>query len=169
MLYNRRILLGIVILVLIIAVVLGVDAYQRNYQPSIANTPKEVTVLPGSIPVYMDERLIAAVSPDNLTQLKKESFTDPVEAKVQEGWLLRDVLALYIKTEDLKPDTHIIVSSSSRNKSVDLTWSEVNLYDNMVMFDLSNRGTLKLASKMEKLDSREEWIQDVDKIEIITK
>jgi len=35
------------------------------------------------------------------------------------------------------------------------------------MFDLSNRGTLKLVSVLEKLDEREEWIQDAEKIEII--
>jgi len=39
----------------------------------------------------------------------------------------------------------------------------------MVMFDLSNRGTLKLVSTMPKLDDRDEWIQDADRIEIVTK
>jgi hypothetical protein len=34
------------------------------------------------------------------------------------------------------------------------------------MFDLSGRGTLKLISKLEKLDVRDEWVQDTDKIEI---
>ena len=38
----------------------------------------------------------------------------------------------------------------------------------MVMFDLSGRGTLKLVSKLEKLDVRDEWVQDTDKIEITT-
>jgi hypothetical protein len=37
----------------------------------------------------------------------------------------------------------------------------------MVMFDLSGRGTLKLISKVERLDVRDEWIQDVDKIEVV--
>ncbi len=37
---------------------------------------------------------------------------------------------------------------------------------NMVMFDLSNRGTLKLVSLLEKLDTRDEWVQDVDRIEV---
>jgi len=34
------------------------------------------------------------------------------------------------------------------------------------MFDLANRGTLKLVSVMEKLDERAEWVQDSDRIEI---
>jgi hypothetical protein len=36
----------------------------------------------------------------------------------------------------------------------------------MVMFDLSGRGTLKLVSTLERLDVRDEWVQDVDKIEV---
>ena len=38
----------------------------------------------------------------------------------------------------------------------------------MVMFDLSNKGTLKLVSTMEGFDTRNSWIQDVDKVEIST-
>ncbi len=34
------------------------------------------------------------------------------------------------------------------------------------MFDLSNRGTLKLVSVLPKLDTRDEWVQDVDSIEV---
>jgi hypothetical protein len=34
------------------------------------------------------------------------------------------------------------------------------------MFDLSGRGTLKLVSLLPRLDVRDEWVQDVDKIEI---
>jgi hypothetical protein len=35
-----------------------------------------------------------------------------------------------------------------------------------VMFDLSGRGTLKLVSTLERLDVRDEWVQDVDQIEV---
>jgi hypothetical protein len=58
------------------------------------------------------------------------------------------------------------VSSSSRDKSAQVTWAEVNDPENMVMFDLSGRGTLKLVSKLERLDVRDEWIQDIDRIDI---
>ena len=34
------------------------------------------------------------------------------------------------------------------------------------MFDLSNRGNLKLVSVLDKLDARDEWVQDVDRIEV---
>ena len=61
-----------------------------------------------------------------------------------------------------------MVSSSSRSKSAELTWQEVDNTSNMVMFDLTNRGTLKLVSKMEKLSTRDQWVQDSDKIEIFS-
>ncbi len=93
---------------------------------------------------------------------------DAEEGKTQQGWLLRDVLALYLDTGSLKPETLITVSSSSREKSADLTWAEVNEPKNYVMFDLSGRGTLKLVSVLERLDIRDEWVQDVDKIEVRT-
>jgi len=44
--------------------------------------------------------------------------------------------------------------------------SEAMDESNMVMFDLSNKVPMKLVSLMEKMDSREVWIQDVDMIKI---
>ncbi len=91
----------------------------------------------------------------------------PVENKLQEGWYLADIIRLYVDTEELLgPEAKIVVSSSSRNKTIQLTWAQVDDPANLVMFDLSNRGTFKLVSVMEQLDEREEWIQDVDRIEI---
>ncbi|MCP4536371.1 MAG: hypothetical protein GY832_04420 [Chloroflexi bacterium] len=94
---------------------------------------------------------------------------DAEEGKTQEGWLLRDVLLLHIDRDVFRDDTTIVVSSNSRDKSAHLTWAEVDNTENMVMFDLSERGMLKLISKLERLDVRDEWIQDVDKIEVTSK
>ena len=106
--------------------------------------------------------------PEDLEQLESASFIDAEEGKTQEGWLLRDVLLLYIKESKLKADTQVTVSSSSREKAKTLTWAEVvNLPENMVMFDLSGRGTLKLVSTIPGFDIRDSWIQDVDRIEVI--
>ncbi len=44
---------------------------------------------------------------------------------------------------------------SSRNKSAELTWAEIADRNNMVMFDLAGRGTLKLVSQMDKLATRD--------------
>ena len=82
--------------------------------------------------------------------------------------MLRDVLLLHIPEADLAPETTIAVSSSSRDKSAQVTWAEVSDAENMVMFDLSGRGTLKLVSKLERLDVRDEWVQDVDRIVVST-
>ena len=61
------------------------------------------------------------------------------------------------------------MSSSSRAKSAQVTWAEVDVLENYVMFDLSNRGTLKLVSVLPALDTRDEWVQDVDSIEVTSR
>jgi hypothetical protein len=155
-----RIILVIGIIILIAGLVLGVDFLQRRAQES--------SIPPGSVPIYVDGKLVAAFTPDDLEQLEKVSFVDAEEGKMQEGWMLRDVLLLHIAESDLSPETRITVSSSSRDKSAQVTWAEVSTPDNMVMFDLANKGTLKLVSKLERLDVRDEWVQDVDKIEVNT-
>ena len=61
----------------------------------------------------------------------------------------------------------ITVASSSKEKSIQLTWPEIADEANMIMFDLSGRGTLKLVSLLERLDVRDEWVQDVDSIDVV--
>jgi hypothetical protein len=154
---NRRLVIAVAILVVAVAVVLGVDALQRQ---------RVADLEPGSIPIYFKDRFVDSFKPDDLERLAEVSFVDAEEGKTQEGWLLRDVLLLYIERDVFRDDTPITVSSSSRDKSVQLTWAQVDDTDNMVMFDLSGRGTLKLVSLLERLDTRDDWVQDVDRIEI---
>jgi len=117
----------------------------------------------------MDGSLVAGFVPDDLNQLEEVSFVDAEEGKTQQGWLLRDVLMLTLDGVALDPGMTIIVSSSSRGKSASMVWAEVNDVENMVMFDVSGRGTLKLVSRgLERLDVRDEWVQDVDRIEIVS-
>lgn len=164
--YTARVVIALVIILLIAAVVLGVDQLQRRSasQPVGTNTPLPA----GSIPIYLNGTLVAAFVPADLEKLEMVSFVDAEEGKKQEGWLLHDVLLLYIKQEELQPDTRITVSSSSQEKSAVVTWQEVENVDNMVMFDLANRGTIKLVSKLPRLSTRNYWVQDVDKIEVVT-
>ena len=159
---KKRILIAVVILLVIVGGVLGIDYLQR--QKAAAQAPADMP--PGSIPIFMDGKFVASFVPDDLSQLPGASFVDAEEGKTQEGWLLKDVLLLYIKPNKLKADTQITVSSSSRDKSHTLTWAEVENPDNMVLFDLSGRGTLKLVSKIPGFDVRDAWVQDVDKIEV---
>jgi len=158
---KTRNVVALAVLLGIVLIVFGVDWFrQRN----AART--QVTLPPGAVPIYLDGRLTGGFQPADLERLQKVSFTEPAEGKLQEGWLLRDVLQLYLNTSKLKPSSSIKVSSSTRAKSAQLTWAEVDDPANWVMFDLSNRGTLKLVSTMEKLDEREEWVQDTDRIEV---
>jgi hypothetical protein len=155
-----RVIVVIGIIILIGGLVLGIDLLRRRAQES--------SIPPGSVPIYVEEKLIAAFTPNDLEQLEKVSFVDAEEGKTQEGWMLRDVLLLHISETDLSPETRITVSSSSRGKSAQVTWAEVSDSENMVMFDLANKGTLKLVSRLERLDVRDEWVQDVDRIELST-
>jgi len=161
---SRRIMLAIVILLLLVAVVLGVDFWQR--QGAAARAPAEIP--PGSIPIFVNSKLVASFVPADLEQLKTASFVDAEEGKTQDGWLLRDVLLLYLGEDNLQAMTQITVTSSSRGKAKTLSWSEIEKQANMVMFDLSGRGTLKLVSTIPGFDRRDSWIQDADKIELTT-
>jgi len=164
---KTRILIAVGILILLAVVVLGFEVFRR--QGSITSeSPGAPTLTPGSIPLYVNGNLGGGFTPADLESLPKANFVEPGEGKAQQGWLLRDVLLLYLKADQLKPDTAIIISSSSRDKSAQVTWAEADNPANQVMFDLSNRGTLKLVSVLEKLDTRDEWVQDVEKIEVNT-
>jgi hypothetical protein len=156
---KQRIIIAVVLLVLIGGSILGLETLRRQ---RVTDSDLE----PGSIPIYVDGALEAAFTPGDLESLEQVSFVDDEDGKTQEGWLLRDVLRLHLSEDELTPETRITVISSSRGKSADLSWAEVNDEANMVMFDLSGRGTLKLVSKLERLDVRDEWVQDTDKIEI---
>ena len=126
-----------------------------------------MTLNPGDVPVYKDGELLAAINSADLADLQMVQFTDAEQGKVQEGWLIMDIMDKYFKAKLFPDSLQLVFSSSSRDKSIALTWDEIADPENMVMFDLSGRGTLKLVSKLEKLDVRDEWIQDVDRIEII--
>ena len=163
---RTRILIAAGVLVVLVAVILGIDALQRaSGEPSAKGEP---TGAPGAVPIRLDGKLVGSFIPADLERLEKVSFVEPEEGKTQEGWLLRDVIRLYIEPDKLDSGTLITVSSSSRDKSAHVTWAEVDHVANYVMFDLSNRGTLKLVSVLPELDTRDEWVQDVDSIEVAT-
>ena len=164
---NKKIILAVVVLVLIGAVVFGVEFFQRQSLKK-QNEAALVALEPGSIPVYLNGQLISGFTPADLENLDKVSFVDAEEGKTQEGWLLKDVLSKHVDVNSLSDNALVIVSSSVREKSVELTWAEVSQEKNMVMFDLSNKGTVKLVSLLDKLDVRDEWVQDTDKIEVFS-
>ncbi|HNT78675.1 MAG TPA: hypothetical protein PKH77_27010 [Anaerolineae bacterium] len=154
---RTRILIAGLIVVALVGVVLGVELLRRQ-----AFTDE---LEPGSIPIYVRGKLIAAFLPTDLEQLTEVSFVDAEEGKTQQGWMLRDVLLLYL-TPDALLNSDITVGSSSRGKTITLSWAEVDAVENMVMFDLAGRGTLKLVSKIPGFDIRDAWVQDVDRIDV---
>lgn len=164
---RSRIVIAIGVIALIGAAILGLEALRARPSPGSAAGPGP-TVAPGAVPIYLDGRLTASFAPSDLEKLAKVSFTDAAEGKLQDGWRLADILRLHV-ADPLPDAAQITVSSSSRQKSVQLSWAEVAEPANMVMFDLSNRGTLKLVSTMPRLDDRDEWVQDADRVEIVTK
>jgi len=165
---KSRILIAVGLIVLIVSLVLGLEVLRRQ-RSVLTRAGDEVVLQPGSIPIYVDGSLAAGFTPEGLGELETVSFVDDEDGKTQEGWMLRDVLGLYLNTAALDSDASIMVSSSSREKSVTLTWAEVDDPVNWVMFDVSGRGTLKLVSVLERLDVRDEWVQDVDKIGVVTR
>jgi hypothetical protein len=162
---STRIVIVLLVLVVLVGAVLGIDVLRRRGSSTPA-AGGQATLAPGSIPIHVDGQLVGSFSPGDLEGLEQVSFVDAEEGKAQEGWLLRDVLRLHVDTDTLTPETLVTVSSSSRDKSVQLSWAEVDDPANMVMFDLSGRGTLKLVSVLERLDVRDEWVQDVDRIQV---
>ena len=164
---SKRILIALVILVVLIGLVLGVDALRRTQMRPDETAQDIPTPAPGSIPIYLNDQLVGAFAPADLEELQMTGFVDAEEGKTQEGWSLRDVILLHVQEQDLSPGAAVWVTSTSRDKKAELTWAEVKDPDNWVMFDISGRGTLKLVSVLERLDTRDEWIQDVDRIDII--
>jgi len=160
-----RIIIALVIIVVLTAAVIGIETIRGQRIAAEIDASLE----PGDIPVFWNGSLRAAFSPVDIETLPPASFVDAEEGKTQEGWLFKDVLLTYFNESQFSDDTKIIVISTSREKSVELTWAEVANTDNMVMFDLAGRGTLKLVSLLEKLDIRDEFVQDVDRIEISTR
>lgn len=159
-----RFSLGLLLLLGLAGFVLGAEALRAR----LWQAPDEAGLAPGQIPIYLNQRYVAAFTAQDLERLRQASFVDAEEGKTQDGWLLADLLRLYLPEEALQPGARILVSSASRDKAVDLSWGEVERRENMVLFDLSGRGTLKLVSRLESLDTREEWVQDVDRLEVTT-
>ena len=163
---KSRLLLVLLLIVGIVVIVIGVTSVQRLLvaQPSGTSTPLPA----GSIPIYLNGEFLGAFTPHFLDRLPTAQFTDVYEEKPQEGWPLSQVILAVVPQRKLDPQALVIVSSLSRDKSAQLTWAEVEDPANFVLFDLSNRGTLKLVSVLPNLDGRNEWVQDVDRIEIQT-
>ena len=163
---NKRLLISGLILLLLVSIVMGVDALRRQQAADVYQMPEGMpTAAPGSVPIRVNGRIVASFTPEALEQLQEASFKDAEEGKTQEGWMLADILKFYLE-DKLPDDATILVRSNHREKEATVTWAEVADEDNKILFDISGRGTLKLVSLLPRLDTRDEWVQDVDEITI---
>ena len=163
----KRIVIGIAILVLLVAGILVIESSRRG--GNLYRLLREGTErFSGEcIPVYSGTDLVAKFCNGNASRLAKRSFLDKTDKKPQEGWLLRDAVLLSFKKEEMKPGTRVRVSSSSRRKSAEIAWKDVENEANLVLLAPTKNGTLKLTSNMPGLDTRDKWVQEVDRIEIV--
>ncbi len=123
----------------------------------------------GSIPIVLDGEQRTCLSPAKLTALDKHEFVDQEQGKAQVGWLLAEVIQLSLPMDEVPADATIVVSSAARGEEARLLWARVREPANLVLLTTTNRGTLRLASPLPELDTRDEWVRDVDRIEVLTR
>jgi len=166
---KTRILIVVGALVLV-AIVLAIYGFATQKQTAQAPS---ATPQPGMIHLYVDGAFVANVSPADMQKLPAASFTDKEQGKPQGGWWLRDVIRLYVKENNLSPNSRITVTGSRKGtekKSVTVTWAQVLDPTNNMAFDLASDGqSVKLASTMDNLSTRDQWVQGVTQIDIQTK
>lgn len=159
----------IVGILVVIAIALGVLGWLQARPPSSTAEPE-----PGRIHVYVDDRFTANVDPSEVTALPNASFVDAEKGNTQKGPRLADVILLYVDEGKLHPDSSIGVSgvqpSNDQTKEAILTWEQVTDPDSNVLLDYSAPGdALKLVSTLPGLDTRSDWVQGIQRIEITTR
>ena len=159
------IVVGGLVLVAVLLAVYGL-ASQRQAAQAPSATPQA-----GMIHLYVDGAFAANVSPADMKNLPAASFKDKEQGKEQGGWWLRDVIRLYVKESRLSSQSKITVTGTRQGlKTATVTWTEALEPANNLALDLSSDGqSVKLASTMDKLSARDQWVQGVEQIDIQTK
>jgi hypothetical protein len=164
---RTRILIVVGALV-ILAVILAVVGFASQSQTAQAPA---ATPQPGMIHLYVDGAFVANVSPADMKNLPAASFKDKEQGKEQGGWWLRDVIRLYVKESQLSPQSKITVTGTRQGtKTATVTWAEALDPTNNLAFDLAGDGqSVKLASTLDRLSTRDSWVQGVTQIDIQTR
>jgi len=113
---------------------------------------------------------VANLNPADLPDLANGTFKDLEENKTQEGPWLKDIIALYID-RDIKENELVMVrglrSTTGEEKEITLTWAQVAHIDNHVICDIAGSGdSLKLVSTLPALDTRDEFVQGIIRIDV---
>lgn len=161
---NKRIIIALIIIVVLSGAILTVDSFRRGGMLYRNFISKKFDA--GYIPIYRGPHELGRFSIAETSKLTKIAFTDKTEKKLQEGWPLSDVIRMYVDKNSLTPGTRVMVASSARNKAVSLAWNDIAKKKNMIILAISKQGTLKLVSMMKGFDTRDQWIQNVDRIEV---
>ncbi|MCL4488263.1 MAG: hypothetical protein M1570_09055 [Chloroflexi bacterium] len=165
---KTRIWIVVAGLVVVAAVLAGVGFLSQNQATQApATTPQ-----PGMIHLYVNGSFAANLLPAEMQKLPAASFVDKEQGKTQKGYWLRDVLQLYVKENALSPSTQITFTGSRQGteKSATVTWAETLDPANHILFSPSNDGTsVKIAATMDKLATRDNWIQGLTQIGVQTK
>ncbi len=164
---RRLIVVGVIVLVGAVLAVVGLAA------PSPTAQAPSATPQPGMIHLYLDGNFTANVAPGDLSKLPAASFVDKEQGKTQNGYWLRDVVKVYVKESTLSPTSQIALSgvrSGTEKKTATLTWAETLDPANNVLFSPSNDGqSVKVAATMDKLATRDSWVQGLTQIDVKTK
>jgi len=163
----------LIVVGVILAIAAGAAIYGAISQNRMKNASGD-TPQAGMIHLYVDKQFTANVSPADLGDLPDASFKDAEDGKLQEGWLLKDVVLLYVNEGKLTAKSEVEVSgirvSTGETKSKALTWEQIIEPANNVLFDLTGNGSaLKLVSEIPGFDIRDAWIQGVNQIDVRTK
>jgi hypothetical protein len=157
----------------LVALALAIYGFATQKQTAQAPLASVATPQPGMIHLYVDGAFVANVSPTDMQKLPAASFTDKEQGKPQGGWWLRDVIRLYVKENKLSPNSQITIAGSRKGtekKSATVAWAETLDPANNLELSFSNDGqSVKLASTMDNLSTRDQWVQGVTQIDIQTK
>lgn len=166
---SQKARIAVVIAVLaMIALVLALVSLPGR-QTTATEEPQE-----GRIHLYVDGAFRANVDPAVIADVEQGSFADREEGKEQAGPWADALILAYVDARTLRPASTVTISgirsSTGDAKSATLTWGQISDRNNHVLFDIAGSGdSVKLVSTLDSLDTRDEWVQGVARIEIVTK
>lgn len=166
---NKRLLIVALVLTGLMAAFVMYNAMLSNKMSTALTT----SPLPGMVSLFANGMLKAHVMPADLDRLPRVTFAEPEKEKSLEGWMLKDVIALYIDTGQISGGCEVSVlgvGEKRGEKTATLSWKEVLDPNAHVMLHPARDGqSLKLVSTLEQMDTRDEWVQGVKRIDINTR
>jgi len=166
---KKRLLIVVLVLTALMAAFVMYNAMPGNK----LRTGLTTSQLPGMVSLFTDGIFKAHVIPADVDRLPRVSFAEPEKGKSLEGWMLKDVIALYIDTGQISGGSEVTVlgvGEKRGEKTATLSWEEVlDPNAHVILHPTRDGQSLKLVSTLEQLDTRDEWVQGVKRIDIKTR